>query len=281
LEIGILFGTVLLVAFGFILAKRDIHSRNARGDLRFVYSDLFAGEDGPRALSSGGGVVDGGGRPVQVSVDKTVSTNRFTLWTTVDAPPAFLCDLTHPNDVDERFRSHAFMNALSDLKKGARNVTRLSVSDRHLHVHLETEAFDHTRQEAVVALIDTLARSLTKLARVLDESFARGGFESRACPRCRDIALALKAGPLGEDRCPACQIHFLDAERAHVLCDELQVNPLELKSALASGRSEVVCAVCKTPMAPVLIEHTIVDLCRGCGAMLLDDGELKELRPHL
>jgi Zn-finger nucleic acid-binding protein len=274
-------GTMTLVAIGIVLAKRNVHRRSARGDVQFVYSEHVSGEAGPRVLSSGGGVVDGGGRPVQVAVDKTMTSNQWTLWTPVDAPSNFLSDLTPPNDVDARLRTKALDQSIAELHRRERPVSRLSVSEGWLHVNFETGLFDASRQESVVDLIDASARGLVKVARNLDEAFARGGFETRSCPRCRHVALEMRAGPLGDDRCPTCSIHFLDAEHAARLCDELHVNAHELKGAIVEGRTDASCAVCKMQMAPVLVEHTIIDLCRGCGAILLDEGELRELMPRV
>jgi hypothetical protein len=57
------------------------------------------------------------------------------------------------------------------------------------------------------------------------------------------------------------------------------VDPFTLKDAPARARGAAVCAACATRMTPVRLDGFIVDLCRGCGALFLDEGELPD-RAH-
>ena len=85
-------------------------------------------------------------------------------------------------------------------------------------------------------------------------------------------------GVVGEAACGACHARFLD----HVIAERVRETYLRIEPALFvelahSGAPSAPCPRCGTRMRVQQVRGTQVDLCTGCGGMLLDAGELLRL----
>lgn len=268
-------GFVGAIGIGVFASRRRV-----RGDFLAFRPAPNDAPDGPRPILSADGVKDFDGVKVDVHMSSpSRAGSEWSLSAPVKAPVGFATALPLVGAVDPRFASSALDEARKKFAKSPVRVVRLAVSDRALHVHGEGKFFAMDERAHVEDVATDIARLLVKAARALDTSFATLSLETRTCPRCTDVALELSVGKWGEDRCPACRIHFFPTAMAARLFDALHLDPHTLKNSGVSARGDIACAACASRMAPVLCEHVILDLCKGCGSLLLDEGELEELLP--
>jgi hypothetical protein len=96
------------------------------------------------------------------------------------------------------------------------------------------------------------------------------GADATACPSCR-TPLRDRGGLAS---CDACKGRLIASDVARErIFDPRGIDPGVLKDA-SVGRGLVArCPSCAHPMAPVLVDDTVVDVCRGCGALWCDAGE--------
>lgn len=133
---------------------------------------------------------------------------------------------------------------------------------------------------------------------LLHESIFRVPPGDRVCTQLRELLPVLQKHqalfapqrlcPTGDDgvlqrdgevwRCPACAGAVLSPSLVleHVLSAR-GLGPGDLKENAGRGGRAHDCPLCSTAMAPVLIDDDIIDFCRGCGAMFVDDGEAEAL----
>lgn len=145
------------------------------------------------------------------------------------------------------FREHVFQPHEIDVADGALRVSWNGSGVVRWHwKELETEVF---------ALADAL-RAV--------------GATTTACPSCGE-ALRDRGGLAS---CDACRGRLIagDVARERVF-DPRGIDPGALKDA-SVGRGLVArCPSCGHPMAPVLVDDVVVDVCKGCGALWCDAGE--------
>lgn len=163
---------------------------------------------------------------------------------------------------------------LSRLRKRAWSLKQVGVSSSTLSV-VGNDRGIATRE-------DLWARfeAAAELVRLVDGLFDDGGPRRLPCPSCRVITLDPPAGELAERECPRCGGRLLDKEAVRsVLLEPNDKTPGDVKEAALGARgSGVVCPSCSRTMAPVLVgDDVIVDVCTGCGAAFLDEGELAAL----
>lgn len=133
---------------------------------------------------------------------------------------------------------------------------------------------------------------------LLHESVFGAPAGARVCARLSELVPVLlkkqtlfapqRLCPTGDDgvlkndgevwRCPACAGAVLSPSLVldHVLGPR-GLGPGDLKENAGRGGRAQDCPLCSTAMAPVLIDDDIIDFCRGCGAMFVDDGEAEAL----
>jgi len=268
-------GAVAAGVAGVLVSRRRV-----RGQFLAFRAGPSPHGDGERSILAADGVKDFEGVKVEVHVSSpTLAGSQWSLSAPVRAPVGFTTSIPFAGAVDPRFASRALDEAREKFARSPVRVVRLAVSDRALHVHGEGRFHSMDDRAQVEDVATDIAGILVKAARALDARFATLSLETRTCPRCTDVALELSVGKWGEDRCPSCRIHFFPTATAARLFDALHLDPHALKNSGVSARGEIACAACAARMAPVLCEHVIVDLCKGCGSLLLDEGELAELLP--
>lgn len=126
--------------------------------------------------------------------------------------------------------------------------------------------------------------AFASLASLLARARGSGGLERFPCPSCRMVFLDPPAGELAERECARCGGRLLDREALkRVVLEPLGKTPGELSEAARGARGDgAICPSCARAMSPVLLEgDVIVDLCVGCGATWLDEGELARLSQGL
>jgi hypothetical protein len=98
------------------------------------------------------------------------------------------------------------------------------------------------------------------------------------CPRDA-TSLVQGRGLLHENVCPTCRGRVLPPAAAHrVLVDELGLSIADLQvHAGVPGRRAITCPCCGAKMSLMTLKGAPTDLCRGCGALWLDAGELKRV----
>ena len=104
----------------------------------------------------------------------------------------------------------------------------------------------------------------------LADSVRALGASTVLCPSC---GATLREGG-GLASCGACKGRLIagDVARERIF-DPRSIDPGTLKDA-SVGRGLVArCPSCGHPMAPVLIDDVVVDVCKGCGALWCDEGE--------
>jgi Zn-finger nucleic acid-binding protein len=121
----------------------------------------------------------------------------------------------------------------------------------------------HGCESAVLALADAL--------RVVGAATTSATTAATAaCPTC-GAALRDRGGLAS---CNACKGRLVagDVARERIF-DPRNIDPGTLKDA-SVGRGLVArCPSCAHPMAPVLVDDVVVDVCKGCGALWCDEGE--------
>lgn len=96
------------------------------------------------------------------------------------------------------------------------------------------------------------------------------GGTATLCPSC-GAALSDRGGVAS---CDACNGKLITGDLARErVFDPRNIAPGALKDA-SVGRGLVArCPSCAHPMAPVLVDDVVVDVCKGCGALWCDAGE--------
>lgn len=102
----------------------------------------------------------------------------------------------------------------------------------------------------------------------------------RSCPRELNVPLGPPTGPWQEEACASCGGHLLSGDGAEALLHRQGLELPTLKRLVDEmGTPSLNCPHCRTRMAQVQVRGQWVDLCSGCGALWLDDGELSALEP--
>ncbi len=97
------------------------------------------------------------------------------------------------------------------------------------------------------------------------------------CPRC-GAPMTETIGALGEAACGKCHARFLDADVVELLREaHLRIDASLLREMARAGSPSAPCPRCRTPLRLQRVRSVAVDLCPGCGGMLLDVGELLAL----
>lgn len=98
-----------------------------------------------------------------------------------------------------------------------------------------------------------------------------------ACPP-GDHAWVRGAGALGEDVCSACQRRFFPTHEARTLFGEVLGLPdAMLRDLVREGARRIPCPACQTRMSTTWVRGVLAEICGGCGAALLDPGELARI----
>lgn len=130
--------------------------------------------------------------------------------------------------------------------------------------------------EEVTERLDAFA----SLAHLLERARGSHGLERFPCPSCRMVFLDPPAGDLADRECTRCAGRLLDREAVRrVVLDPMGKTPGDLKDAASGAKGDgAVCPSCARAMSPVLLDgDVIIDLCVGCGATWLEEGELGRL----
>jgi hypothetical protein len=96
------------------------------------------------------------------------------------------------------------------------------------------------------------------------------------CPRCQGAFAASDVGQ-GVGRCIDCGAFVCTPDARRKLCRFLKVDEVIWTSLLSSGGRGAPCPMCPARMSLVNLKGVTVDGCGGCGALLLDPGELMRL----
>jgi hypothetical protein len=97
------------------------------------------------------------------------------------------------------------------------------------------------------------------------------------CPRCAEPLVA-GTGALGEAACAGCGVRFLDAPTVEQVRELfLKIEPSLFHEMARAGVPSAACPRCRTSLRVQRVRSVTVDLCIGCGGMLLDPGELLAL----
>lgn len=96
------------------------------------------------------------------------------------------------------------------------------------------------------------------------------------CPRCQGAFAASDVGH-GVGRCIGCGTFVCTPEARRKLCRFLKVDDGIWTALLSTGGRGAPCPMCPTRMSLVNLKGVTVDGCGGCGALLLDPGELHRL----
>lgn len=96
------------------------------------------------------------------------------------------------------------------------------------------------------------------------------------CPRCHGVFTASEVGQ-GVGRCVDCGAFVCIPDARRRLCRFLHVEEGIWEALLATGGRGAPCPACPTRMALINLKGVTVDGCPGCGALLLDPGELTRL----
>jgi hypothetical protein len=96
----------------------------------------------------------------------------------------------------------------------------------------------------------------------------------KGCPHTKE-SLEHEPGPLDLERCHACRGALVPAHQVHELVENrLGLTKADLDDIAAQfGGLATLCVACGGRMRPVRLRGVYVHMCRGCGAMWLDDGE--------
>jgi hypothetical protein len=97
------------------------------------------------------------------------------------------------------------------------------------------------------------------------------------CESCHVRAFRHRAGPLLESVCSACRRRFFPPASAKKLFAELGLDVASLKETRTDERLPDRCPGCEHRMSRAHVEDVELELCPGCGAMWLDEGELDRL----
>ncbi len=138
----------------------------------------------------------------------------------------------------------------------------------------------HDRGVALGEEIERRLEAFASLGNLLQRSRDSGGLERFPCPSCRMVFLDPPAGELAERECTRCGGRLLDRDAVRrVVLEPLGKTPGDLSEAARGAKGDgSVCPSCARAMAPVLLsDDVIIDLCVGCGASWLDEGELARL----
>jgi hypothetical protein len=96
------------------------------------------------------------------------------------------------------------------------------------------------------------------------------------CPRCQGAFAVSDVGRC-VGRCVGCGAFVCTPDARRKLCRFLKVDEHIWTTLLAAGGRGAPCPMCPTRMSLVNLKGVTVDGCGGCGALLLDPGELMRL----
>ena len=102
------------------------------------------------------------------------------------------------------------------------------------------------------------------------------------CPRCKSLLIVVEFQEIELDWCPACEGLWFDSGEMELVTAQMRGNAAVVvpRQKADTAEKRLKCPECNRTMVKRLLgdaEPVVADVCRACGGLWLDHGELEQI----